>query len=481
MKNPFTLTISEPHFAELYAHLFPGDGDEHGAVITAGVAETPSGTRLLVRDVFLAEDGTDFVAGTVGYRAFTPEFIVDKAGYCADQRLAYLTVHCHGGRDGVALSPTDLASHERGYPALLDITNGMPVGGLVFAENVVAGDIWTKDGRATLDHMTVLGRFIRNWYPRVKDDPVRIDPIYDRQTRIYGDVGQKILSNLKIGIIGLGGGGSLINEWCARLGVGEIVAVDFDKIEPTNVPRVVGSTHWDAKTFLIRQKSGLLQAIGTFFAKRKLKVAERVAKQANSKVRFRAIHGDVLDERIAKSLADMDFIFLCTDNMQSRLVFNAIVHQYLIPGIQVGVHIHVEDHQTGKIGDITANTRLVFPHSGGGCLLCSGDISRAQLQEETLTREELKRQRYVDDVMVHDPSVVTLNVLSAAQAANDLMMIFTGLYTEDADMGHQMHFVRDRLPFTMKPHINERCTECGSENRSRRARGDSARLPCRIG
>lgn len=464
---------------ELYAHLFPGDGDEHGAIITAGIAETASGTRLLVRDIFLAEDGKDFVPGTIGYRSFTPEFIVEKIGYCADQGLCYLTVHCHGGRDSVVLSRTDLASHERGYPSLLDIT-GMPVGGLVFAENAIAGDIWTANGRFPLDHMTVLGRSIRNWYPRVADDPVRIDPIYDRQTRIYGDVGQKILSNLKVGIIGLGGGGSLINEWCARLGIGEIVAVDFDKIEPTNVPRIVGSTHWDAKTFLVKSKNHLLRALGTFFAKRKLRVAERVAKQANPHVRYRTLHGDVLDERIAKDLADMDFIFLCTDNMQSRLVFNAIVHQYLIPGIQIGVHIHVENHQTGEIGDITANTRLIFPHSGGGCLLCSGDISRSQLQEETLTREELKRQRYIDDILVHDPSVITLNVLSAAQAANDLMMIFTGLYTNEADMGHQMHFVRDRLLFTTKPPANEHCTECSLQDTSRRARGDGVRLPCRM-
>lgn len=480
MRKPFTLTISEPQFNALYAHLFPGDGDEHGAVITAGIAETASGTRLLARDVFLAEDGKDFVPGTVGYRAFAPEFIVEKAGYCADQGLCYLTVHCHGGRDSVALSPTDLASHERGYPALLEITNGMPVGGLVFAENVVAGDIWTEKGRFVLDHMTIVGRSIRNWYPRVTADPIRVDTIYDRQTRIYGDVGQKILSNLKVGIIGLGGGGSLINEWCARLGVGEIVAIDFDKIEPTNVPRVVGSTHWDAKSFLVKQKNSLLRAIGTFLAKRKLHIAERVAKKANPSIKYRAIHGDIVDEHTAKALADMDFIFLCTDNMQSRLVFNAIVHQYLIPGIQVGVHIHVVDKKTGEIGDITANTRLVSPHSGGGCLLCSGDISRAQLQEETLTKDELRRQRYVDDEMVHDPSVITLNVLSAAQAANDLMMIFTGLYTEAADMGHQMHFVRDRFSFTMKPALNERCTECGSGNMSRKARGDTTRLPCRM-
>ncbi len=56
MNEPFTITIAEPLFQRLYTHLFPGDGDEHGAVIAAGVAETSRGTRLLARDVFLAQD-----------------------------------------------------------------------------------------------------------------------------------------------------------------------------------------------------------------------------------------------------------------------------------------------------------------------------------------------------------------------------------------------------------------------------------------
>jgi hypothetical protein len=46
----------------------------------------------------------------------------------------------------VGFSRVDLASHKRGYPALLDITNGEPVGALVFAQNAVAGSVWTRDG-----------------------------------------------------------------------------------------------------------------------------------------------------------------------------------------------------------------------------------------------------------------------------------------------------------------------------------------------
>src|SRR5207245_11405195 len=110
------------------------------------------------------------------------------------------------------------------------------------------------------------------------------------------DLGQHILSGVKVGIIGLGGGGSLLNQWLAHLGVGHIMAIDFDRVTPTNLPRIVGSTRWDAMTFLSTRKSKLLQRIGTWFARYKVHVARRVAKQANPSIRYDAIVGSVLDE-----------------------------------------------------------------------------------------------------------------------------------------------------------------------------------------
>jgi hypothetical protein len=83
MTKPFSVIIDEPTFSNLHQHLFPGDDDEHGAVLSAGIADTARGTRLLVRDVFTAEDGIDYVPGTRGYRALTASFVAEVAGYCA--------------------------------------------------------------------------------------------------------------------------------------------------------------------------------------------------------------------------------------------------------------------------------------------------------------------------------------------------------------------------------------------------------------
>ncbi|WP_197077645.1 hypothetical protein, partial [Microbacterium sp. Ag1] len=94
----------------------------------------------------LAEDGVDYVAGDRGYRKLTASFVADNIDVCAEEELAYLAVHNHGGQAEVGFSRTDMASHERGYPALLDINDGVPVGALVFATGAVAGDLWLGEG-----------------------------------------------------------------------------------------------------------------------------------------------------------------------------------------------------------------------------------------------------------------------------------------------------------------------------------------------
>lgn len=479
MNKPIEFRIDQSLYQKLHQHLFPGDGDEHGAVIAAGIVETPHGIRLLAREVFLAQDRIDYVPGTRGYRALTAKFVAEISGYCAEQNLCYFAVHCHGGRDEVCFSADDMASHERGYPALLDITRGGPVGALVFAKNAVAGDIWTPSGRFQLDHMTVIGSHIRRLYPAPQPRLCATNPMYDRHARLFDDVGQEIFANLKVGIIGLGGGGSLINEWLSHLGVGHIVAIDFDRVELTNRPRIVGTNPWDAMTWLTKQPIPWLQKLGKQLAAYKVHVARRVAKLANPSIRYDAVVGNIVDEAIARLLVDADFLFLAADSMQSRLVFNALVHQYLIPGIQIGAKVPV-NKQTRQVGDIFTVTRPVLPYAYGGCLHCHELIPAGRLQQEALSEEERRTQRYVEDEDIAQPSVIALNVKSAEQAVNDFMMMFTGLYQPEVQLCHQLRFARERSIINVEPRANDDCLDCSSSSRSRRARGDRYRLPCRM-
>ena len=223
---------------ELERHLFPGDNDEHGAVIGAALVETARERRLLGRRLFLAIDGGDYVPGERGYRMLTADFVRRSAIACAEEGLAYLAVHNHPDSDRtVGFSSTDIASQQRGYPAILDILDGPPAGALVFGQRSVAGSIWlTPENQMDLEHTTVVGTSQKRLHASPRRPP-SAGPEYDRQVRLFGDRGQAVLRTQKVAIIGAGGAGSLVNEYLARLGVGNIVIVDYDRLDPTNMPR----------------------------------------------------------------------------------------------------------------------------------------------------------------------------------------------------------------------------------------------------
>lgn len=109
----------------------------------------------------------------------------------------------------------------------------------------------------------------------------------------------------------------------------------------------------------------------------------------------------------------MDFLFLAGDSIQSCLVFNALVHQYLIPGVHVGAKVPV-DRKAGTVGDTFVAIRPVLPYASGGILNCHELLPASRLQEEALREGERRDQRYVESEDVAEPSVIILNVLSAA-------------------------------------------------------------------
>lgn len=473
----WSITFAERDYERLCSHLFPGDEDEHGAVLACGLSETRRGPRLLVREVFLAEDGKDFVAGQRGYKQFAPLFVAEKSGYCRDNGLAYVTVHNHGGSgESVGFSDDDLCSHERGYPALVQMT-GKPVTALVFTKEAVAGDVFAGDGRYELASATVLGSTIRTLRPKPVDSRAPTGEAYDRQALMFGDRGQAILGGLKVAIIGLGGGGSLINQMLARLGVGHILGIDPDLVEESNLSRIPGATRRDALGIFPDFGLPLFRRLAKRTIRSKVQVAERVAREANPQVRFEAVWGDVMDQSVAQRLLDCDFVFLATDTMQSRHLFNQVVHQYLIPGAQIGAKVPVG--KGGAVGDVRVVLRPVLPDAG--CLWCGSAISSAQLNREALTSEERERQRYVDDLLVHEPSVITLNAIGASQVANDFLFMFTGLHEPGTRLRARFQWTRRREWEEIKDKPQEECRHCGRGAKSVYARGDDRRLPVSTG
>ena len=470
------LIIPEEIYRRLHSHLFPGDGDEHGAVIVAGIAEGPRGIRLLARELHVAIDGVDYVPGKRGYRMLRAGFIANQIARCRDEKLVYLAVHNHGGHDHVAFSSDDMASHERGYPALLDIAKGMPVGALVFAENAIAGDIWLPgERRVELSGASIVGTSLRHLTPEPSKKINRTSPLYDRQARLFGDSGQQILFGAKVGIIGLGGAGSLLAEYLGRLGVGQFVLVDPDRAELSNLPRLIAASRLDALSLNAGAAApDWVRRVSVHFARPKVALARRNIRRANRRAKIESIFGSFLEEKIAERFVDCDYLFLAADTMRARLLFNAIVHQFLIPGVQVGAKVQV-DKAAGEVLDVFSVVRPVT--SDHGCLLCNKLINASKLQQESISEVDYRKQRYVDEPDVIAPSVITLNAAAASQAANDFLFYMTGLRTQNANYSYMRFVPRMRQVCFDEPRKAPLCSECGVGSNSRLARGDARRLP----
>ncbi|CAE6765968.1 hypothetical protein R69927_05645 [Paraburkholderia domus] len=452
MTSRLNLRFTGQQFDEIYSHLYREDGEEHGVVLLAGLAKIGEDIRLMVREVHLANDGTDYVRKS-GHYALKSSFIRPLIHRARNRRLVYLAVHNHGSGDRVSFSDVDLHSHEEGYPALLDLAAGMPVGALVFGTKSIQADLWMPDGRRLrLDSALIVGNTVRRLYPR----PPRVadseaEQFY-RQVLMFGKAGQACLREMKVAVIGLGGIGSLVVEYLARLGVGHFTLVDDDVVETTNLSRLVGATDDDARA-----------------RRNKLDVAERHIREVNKLASVNKLLGDVAAPSIVEQLKSMDYIFLAADTMRARLVVNGLTQQFFIPAVQLGAKV-VVNPETLELEDAMSVVRPMRP--GCGCLHCSGLINQHKLTLEFLPEQEHRDANY--GLEEPNPSVITLNAVSASHAVNDFLLDMLELRSDGGfSYRHMSHVNRQRAPVTT-PRFDGRCSECGTAgNDSRFAMGDA--------
>ena len=443
-------------WAEVTSHVHQADGDEHGGALLCGIATGGSGTRLLANRFIPAIDGVVYVPGAVGHRALTASFIRRTTRIAAERNLACLFLHGHGRGDTVAFSTVDLASHERGYPALLDITNQV-VGALVLASHAVAGDIWLPGGgRAEVATATVLADNVLTLTP-ARQHVAGHRHQDDRQARLFGDRGQAILRRSKVGVVGVGGAGMLAVEWLTRLGVGHLVVVDPDRVEVTNLTRLPGATRWDARALLTAPgRPQWMQTFGNRIATPKVRIARRLARHAGQGTTVTPFATDVRDPGAATALTDCDYLILAADTAIARQLVNVISHQYLIPAIQVGIKIPVDE--AGTVGDLFAAVRPIRPD--GGCLRCAGLIDPERLAVESLPDAQRRQADYGTGQPA--PSVITLNAVAVSHTLTQMVFALSGLNQQPAVL-HLRHHARRSAQVAGEVRRDRECPVCGTD------------------
>ena len=470
------LRLPEHVWANVVSHLDPGDGAEHGGALLCGVANLGGGSQALVAREFIpAQDGVDYVPGTTGHRALTPSFIRRVTKAAAAHGLAYLALHNHGRGSAVAFSPTDLASHERGYPALLDLLDGRPVGALVVATpgarhtGAVCGDVWLPDGTSSaLRRTVIIGNNILHLFDAPPSAPPAAPRHQDRSSRLLGAAGLAAIGQARIGVVGCGGAGIVAIEHLARLDVGHLVGIDPDAVDPTNLPRMPGARRLDALGWLrAADRPEVMRRVADRLARPKVKLAARLVRRASRHTKFTAVQRDVTSAQAVVLLKNCDYIVLAADSQRARHFVNAVVHQYGIPAVQVGVKAQLDD--AGTLQDLFAVARVVLP--GRGCLWCSGLVDPAQLSIELLPDADRHAAQYGTGDAA--PAVITLNGIAVSVATTQLMLAIAGRHATRDALGLRLHPAHGRVRLTEPVVGRPDCPECVG----RLGKGDALPLP----
>ena len=147
-----------------------------------------------------------------------------------------------------------------------------------------------------------------------------------RQMPLVSEEEQEKFKNAKVTVIGCGGIGGLTIEMLARMGVGELVLVDEDAFDLSNLNRQTLSTH---------------ENIG----QPKSEVAEKRVREINPYVTVTSYSEHVDGENIDKLIRDSRIVIDALDNVLTRVIVSRKAREYRIPFIHGAIH--------GTLGQIT--------------------------------------------------------------------------------------------------------------------------------
>jgi len=160
---------------------------------------------------------------------------------------------------------------------------------------------------------------------------------WDRVERLIGAKNLQRLAASKVGIIGLGSGGSFVAQCLAMSGVGKFTLVDDDTVEEVNIPRHVAD-----RRDLGRPKA---EAMADLIRLRNPEA------QAEARVGRIEAHIDALD--------DLDIVVVAVDVEQVKYIINEACLKRQLPAVYAGVY------ERGEGGDVV----VIYP-TAGPCYAC---------------------------------------------------------------------------------------------------------------
>jgi molybdopterin/thiamine biosynthesis adenylyltransferase len=453
------IIFPEKIFKKVKDHILKDSPREQFAFLLCGHNKVKDLLKLLVREAVIP-DKKDIAYQHSGGVCPKKDFQIQVYQRCYDEKLDLIDVHSHPfALEKVFFSHIDDLSElgttgkDGTFTYLTRKINGIHLASLVFGKNSIDARLYVPERKKAfpIDRIRILGNTVEDITPtssHQKNENYydgKDFSLYSRQILAFGEYGQEKLSRTRVGVIVAGGIGSIVTECLARLGVGEILCVDNDIIEESNISRMLGSFPDDAKN-----------------RRRKVEVMQRHVERINSRITFEGIVGSVLDPSVLEKLKKVDCLISGTDTQSSRLVLNSFSVQYLIPFIDLGTEI-VLDGERKRIDQAGGKVRIVRP--GMWCLRCyPGEIDETEVARETASDFDRKRDirlGYIRGADIPDPSVISLNMTVASLGISEFLNLFTGYKGGATYIAY--YLLRTEVKNVSINHGNDHCPICGRD------------------
>ena len=400
-----TLVIADELWHQLRDHVL-ADGDEHVAFVLAKAA----GERLLAREtILIPDDKLERQWDSVSLRSSA---LLDVMNTAVRKGLALVEAHSHPLSVGeVDFSLIDDRGQEELVAYLSDVMPGQPYGAIVIGQDAIRGKVWRAGEAGPMTRIVVTGEVLHQW-PGDGTPPaaglgagLKDRQRHDRQVLALGGPGHAWVSGTRVAIVGLGGIGSIVALELAHLGVQDIVMIDADVVEESNLGRLAGATPGDVR-------------------RAKVSVAAEHVSRINPRIHVTPLQANLREESAIKAAASADVLFGCIDTDSGRLILNELALAHMVPYIDCGVGIDAPD---GTIREAGGQTIVWVP--GRPCLLCGGEIDLTIAAEELESPEQQgfrRRHGYVAGTTVPEPAVMSLNGVIASLAVTEFLALVAG-------------------------------------------------------
>lgn len=387
-------------YDEVRHHLFSKPG-EHFGFLSADACPSPEGPILLVRD-FLPIPDDQVSVDSEGWEV-SIEAILSVVNHAVRNNRSLIEVHNHS-RGPAMFSSIDRNGLNSFVPYMLDSIPNRPYVATVWTTDDIYGEYFEDSPHGSvIRSITIIGNQFRQL--TTDTESRKPNPRLARQESWISSVGQSGFSRYRIGVVGVGGTGSLVIQNLAYLGVQDFVLVDNDTSDVSNMNRLVTASMAD----LARPKTIL---------------AQNLIRGINPDAIVKTLTMDLRTQPALSHLKEVDIVFGCVDNDGARLVLNELCRAYSIPYFDLGVGLEAD---SGKV--ISAGGRVASIIPGGPCLRCLGEIDQKEARYFLSSAQDQETERqlgYVEGLDEPAPAVISLNATIASIAVNEFTVFITG-------------------------------------------------------